>query len=204
MPGAASITPAGLAPDTCGSPKPDSRFRPGSSPRSVFVSDDTIGTVYAYRWSLVNGRRLPVSDWSLTLVSECLEQSQTATTPRRRNPDDPHHPRRASRPDRRSRSCGGRPWRSAATKVVHADDRADRAAPAGMRAGPPAPVTPDRTAGPTGPAHRSRRSWIVPATASGFSWTDAAIGAAAMLGLGLCAIGIAAAFRRPSPRTFGA
>ena len=45
---------------------------------------------------------------------------------------------------------------------------------------------------------------IVPAAASGFSWTDAAIGAAAMLGLGLSTIGIAAAFRRPNPKTFGA
>lgn len=116
------------------------------------------------------------------------------------------------------------PGAQAATKVVHADDRADRAAPAGMRAGPPAPVTPDNRAERAGPAgirlaaptpvtpdNRADRPsppvtpiLIVPATASGFSWTDAAIGAAAMLGLGLSTIGIAAAFRRPNPNTFRA
>jgi hypothetical protein len=94
------------------------------------------------------------------------------------------------------------PGAQAATKVVHADDRADRAAPAGMRAGLPAPVTPDNRA--DRPSPPVTPVLIVPATASGFSWTDAGIGAAAMLGLGLCAIGIAAAFRRPNPNTFGA
>ena len=178
MLGAASITPAGSLPDRCGSPKPDSRFRPGSSPRSVFVSDDTIRTVYAYRWSLVNGRRLPVSDWFLTLVSECLEQSQTATT----HPKEEPPMIRTTHVARLAligvvAAAVAAPGAQAATKVVHADDRADRAAPAGMRAGPPAPVTPDNraeraapaglrvagpapvtpTTAPTGPAHRSRR-----------------------------------------------
>lgn len=116
------------------------------------------------------------------------------------------------------------PGAQAATKVIHADDRADRAAPAGLRLATPAPVTPDNRAEragppdirlaaptPTTPDNRADRPsppvtpvLIVPATPSGFSWTDAAIGAAAMLGLGLSAIGIAAAFRRPNPNTYRA
>jgi hypothetical protein len=116
------------------------------------------------------------------------------------------------------------PGAQAATKVIHADDRADRAAPAGLRVAVPAPLTPDNRADRAGPAgtrfasptpvtpdNRADRPsppvtpvLIVPATAGGFSWTDAGIGAAAVLGLGLSVVGITAAFRKPNPNTFRA
>jgi hypothetical protein len=113
------------------------------------------------------------------------------------------------------------PGAQAATKVVHADDRADRAAPAGLRLAAGAPVTPDNRAERAGPAgirlgaptpvtpdNRADRPsppvapvLIVPAAASGFSWTAAGIGAAAMLGFGLSVVGVAVGFRRPNPET---
>ena len=90
---------------------------------------------------------------------------------------------------------------TATSARVTPDNRADRSGPAGIRLAP-TPVTPDNRA--DRPSPPVTPVLIVPATASGFSWTDAGIGAAAMLGLGLCAIGIAAAFRRPNPNTFRA
>ena len=48
------------------------------------------------------------------------------------------------------------PGAQAATKVIHADDRADRAAPAGLRVAALRRSLP--TTAPTAPAHRSRRS----------------------------------------------
>jgi hypothetical protein len=91
---------------------------------------------------------------------------------------------------------------TATSARVTPDNRADRAGPAGMRAPAPAPVTPDNRA--DRPSPPVTPVLIVPATAGGFSWADASIGAAAMLGLGLSVVGIAVAFRRPNPKTFRA
>ena len=91
---------------------------------------------------------------------------------------------------------------TATSARVTPDNRADRTGPAGIRLAAPTPVTPDNRA--DRPSPPVTPVLIVPATASGFSWTDAGIGAAAMLGLGLSAIGIAAAFRRPNPNTYRA
>jgi hypothetical protein len=91
---------------------------------------------------------------------------------------------------------------TATSARVTPDNRAERAGPAGIRLAAPTPVTPDNRA--DRPSPPVTPVLIVPATAGGFSWADAGIGAAAMLGLGLAVVGIAVAFRRPNPKTFRA